>query len=111
MTVDRTLGFLRLRKIGKAPATKLQIGFKLAKAARTTIVVRDAKGGSVKLIFRNRLIRAGARAVTYDLKRARKPLKPGIYTVSVSVKTKQGEPTLSGRVRVTAPKRPAAPGA
>ncbi len=111
VTVDRTLGFLRLRKIGKAPATKLQIGFKLAKAARTTIVVRDAKGGSVKVIFRNRLIRAGARAVTYDLKRARKALKPGVYTVSVSVKTKQGEPTLSGRVLVTALKRPAAPGA
>lgn len=111
VTVDRTLGFLRLRKTGKAPATKLQIGFKLTKAARTTIVVRDAKGGSVKLLFRKRLVRAGARAVTYDLKRAHKPLKPGIYTVSVSVKTKQGEPTLSGRVRVTAPKRPAAPGA
>jgi hypothetical protein len=111
VTVDRTLGFLRLRKIGKATATKLQIGFRLTKAARATIVVRDATGGSVKLIFRNRLIRAGARAVTYDLKRARKPLKPGIYTVNVSVRTKQGEPTLSGRVRVTAPKRPAAPGA
>lgn len=111
VTVDRTLGFLRLRKTGKAPATKVQIGFKLAKAARTTIVVRDAKGGSVKLIFRKRIIRAGARTVTYDLKRAGKPLKPGVYTVSVSVTTKQGESTLSGRVRVTAPKRPAAPGA
>jgi hypothetical protein len=111
VTVDRTLGFLRLRKVGRAPATKLRIGFRLTKSARATIVVRDAKGGPVKLLVRNRLIRAGNRAVTYDLKRARKPLKPGVYTVSVSVRTKQGEPTLSGRVRVTAPKRPAAPGA
>jgi hypothetical protein len=111
VTVDRTLGFLRLRKTGKAPATKLQVGFRLTKAARATIVVRDAKGGAVKVVSRNHLLRPGARTVTYDLKRKGKRLKPGIYTVTVSVRTKQGEPVLSGRVRVTAPKRPAARGA
>jgi hypothetical protein len=111
VTVDRTLGFLRLRKTGKAPATKLQVGFRLTKAARTTIVVRDAKGGAVKVVSRNHLLRPGARTVTYDLKRKGKRLKPGIYTVTVSVRTKQGEPALSARVRITAPKRPTARGA
>jgi hypothetical protein len=111
VTVDRTLGFLKLRKVGKNERTNLRIGFRLARAARATIVVTNAKGGSVKLIFRNRLIRAGARAVTWDLRRAGKPLKPGIYTVNVRVRTAQGEPALSARVRVTAPKRSAAPAA
>ena len=111
VTVDRTLGFLHLRKVGHQPATKLRIGFTLAKATRATIVVKNAKGGSVKLIFRNHRIRAGSWAVTWDLRRAGKPLKPGIYTVSVRVRTAQGEPALSARVRVTAPKRPAVPAA
>lgn len=110
VAVNRTLGFLKLRKLGKGTATKLRIGFKLTKAAKVTIVVRDARGGDVKLILRDRRIRPGARAVTWNLRRRGKRLRPGIYTVSVGIRTPYARPALAARVRVTAPKPPA-PGA
>ena len=112
IVVDRTVGFLKLRKVGSGPATKLRIGFTLAKAAKVTIVVRDAHGADVKLLLRDRRIRAGKRGITWNLRRAGKPLKPGIYVVGVSARTPFAQPLLTARVRVTAPKKPSsAPGA
>jgi hypothetical protein len=112
IVVDRTVGFLKLRKIGRAPATKLRIAFTLAKTAKVTIVVRDARGRDVKLLLRDRRIRAGKRGITWNLRRAGKPLKPGIYVVGVSVRSPFAQPVLTARVRVTAPKKPpSAPGA
>lgn len=111
--IDRTLGYVRLRKVGKDAATKLKIGFILSKTARISVIIKDAKGQSVKTLFRNRRIRGGQRTVTWDLKRHGKRVKPGIYVVSVRVHTPFGMHALSGRVKVTKPKPkpPAAPGA
>jgi hypothetical protein len=109
LVVDRTVGFLKLRKIGRGGAAKLRVGFTLAKATKVTIVVQDTNGGDVKLLLRNRRIRAGKRGVTWNLRRAGKPLKPGIYIVGVSVSTPFAQPKLTARVRVTAPKKTPSP--
>jgi hypothetical protein len=108
LIVDRTVGFLRLRKVGKAPRTMLSIGFRLSKAARVTIVARDAHGRDVTLILRDRLMRAGQRTVIWNLRAAGRPLEPGIYTVSVGIRSRFAAPALFDRVRVTAPKPAAA---
>jgi hypothetical protein len=101
--VDRTLGHLRLRKVGPAPATRLRIGFRLAKPARVTITVHDARGKSVKLIVRGRRMGAGSHALTWDMRRAGKPLAPGLYRVGVRVRGPLGESRLTGGLRVPKP--------
>jgi hypothetical protein len=99
--VDRTLGFVRLRKVRKAAKTKLRISFTLSKAARVTITVRDRGGRPVTTILRDRRVGAGRRAITWTLRAGRKRLKPGIYTVSVGISSPLNPPALSARVRVT----------
>lgn len=105
---DRTLGYLKLRKVGKKPNTQLRIGFRLSRPARVTLLVRDAKGKSVKLLFRNRRVTTGRWSVPWDMKRGGKPLKPGIYTVIVRARSPYGEPMLFAKARVTATKPPSA---
>jgi hypothetical protein len=104
VVADRTLGFLKLRKVGKKPKIQLRIGFRLSRAARVTLLVKDAKGKSVKLLLRNRRAGAGRWSVPWDLKRGGKPLKPGIYTVIIRARTPYGEPTLLAKARVAATK-------
>jgi len=76
-----------------------------------TVTVRDAKARSIKLVMRNRLMRRGARTVTWDMLRYRKPLAPGVYTITVGVRTSYGAKNeVSARFRVTKPaKKPAKP--
>ncbi len=111
--VDRTLGFVRVAKVGKAAKQKVRVGFRLSKATRATVVIKDAKGRAIKVLVRNRLVAAGNRTTLWDMKRYGKRVKPGLYTVIVSARTPLGQPTLDARVRVTALKkpRPAAPAA
>lgn len=108
LAVDRTLGFLRTSKTGKAPKQKARITFKLARTARVTVTIKNAGGSAVKLIYRNRRLRAGSHAALWDMKRKGKPIAPGAYTVFVSVGT-PSKPTLSSRVKVTAVPTPTPP--
>jgi len=109
--VDPTLGHLRLRKAGPIAKRRLNIGFRLRSNARVIVTVRDAKARSIKLVMRNRLMRRGARTVTWDMLRYRKPLAPGVYTITVGVRTSYGAKNeVSARFRVTKPaKKPAKP--
>ncbi len=110
VTIDRTLGFVRASKVGTAAAQQARIRFRLTKPTRLTIVVKDAKGGAVKVLFRNRRLAKGSWATLWDMTRKDKRVKPGLYTFVVSASTPLGRPTLAARVRVTAlPKKPAAP--
>jgi hypothetical protein len=111
LAIDRTLGFLRIAKVGAAPKIKARVSFRLAKATRVTTVIKNAKGGSVKVLFRNRRLAAGRSAALWDLKSHGKRVKPGIYTVIVSVQTAAGRSALTGRVRVAKLKKPAPPAA
>ena len=107
VTVDRTLGYVRIAKVGKAAKQQARVGFRLSKATRATVVIKDGKGRAIKLLFRNRRLAAGNWAALWDMKRKGKRVEPGLYTVSVSVRTPLGQPTLTARVRVTALKKPA----
>ncbi len=111
LVIDPTLGHLRLRKVGPTAKRTLNIGFRLQSNARVTAVVRDTQGRSVKLVTRNRLLKRGPRTLTYDMLRHRKRLAPGVYTVTVGVRTNYGvKNELSARFRVTKPpKAPATP--
>ena len=111
VTIDRTLGFLRVSKVGKDPAVNVRVAFRLAKATRATTIVKDANGKAVKAIFKNRRLGAGNWAALWDMKSHGKRVKPGFYTVIVSAKTALGRPTLTARVRVTKLKKPTPPAA
>jgi hypothetical protein len=100
---DRTAGFLKLRKIGKRPKTRLQIRFRLTRPARVTIRVRDENAVDKKLIARNAVFGAGEHVVTWDLKRKGKPLPKGVYVVGVRVDTPRGPATLSARFSARKP--------
>ena len=111
VTIDRTLGFLRVSKVGKASGVKVRIAFRLAKATRATAIVKDANGKAIKALFKNRRLAAGKLATLWDMKSHGKRVKPGIYTVIVSARSRLGRPALTARVRVTKLKKPAPPAA
>lgn len=109
VTVDRTLGFVRVAKIGKNAKQQVRVGFRLTKPTRATVIVKNAKGAAVKVLFRNRRLASGNWATMWDMTRKGKRVKPGLYTVVVSARTALGQPTLAARVRVTALKKPPTP--
>lgn len=110
VAIDRTLGFLRIKKIGAVPKIKARVAFRIAKSTRVTAVIKNAKGGAVKLLFRNRRFAKGSWTALWDLKSHGKRVRPGIYTVIVSVQTSVGRSSLTGRVKVAKkPKPPVAP--
>lgn len=114
VTVDRTLGYLRVSKVGTAAGQNVRVGFRLAKATRATAVLKDARGKAIKVLFRNRRLARGTWASLWDQKSHGKRVKPGIYTVIVTANTPLGRPALSARLRVTkltTPKPPAVPAA
>jgi Phosphodiester glycosidase len=106
MTIDRTLGFLRISKVGKGDAAKGRIGFRLDKTARVTGLIKDSTGGSVKLLFRNRRLAAGDWASIWDLTARGKRVEPGIYTVILKAQSPLGVTALTGRIKVTKLKKP-----
>ena len=111
VAIDRTLGFLRVSKVGKAPGVKVRVAFRLAKATRATAIVKDANGKAIKALFKNRRLAAGKLATLWDMKSHGKRVKPGIYTVIVSASSRLGRSALTARVRVAKLKKPAPPAA
>ena len=109
MTIDRTLGFLRISKLGKGDAAKGRVGFRLDKKARVTALIKDSAGGSVRLLFRNRRLAAGNWASLWDLTSHGKRVEPGIYTVILKAQSPLGVTTLTGRIKVTKLKKPPTP--
>ena len=109
VTIDRTLGFLRVSKIGKPPDANVRVGFRLTKTTRVTATVKDANGKAIKLLFKNRKLGKGNWATLWDMKSHGKRVKPGVYTVIVSARTKLGRPALTARVRVAQLKKPPPP--
>jgi hypothetical protein len=109
VAIDRTLGFLRVSKVGKAPRANVRVAFRLARATRATAIVKDAKGKAIKALFKNRRFAAGTLVTLWDMKSHGKRVKPGIYTVIVSARSPLGRPTLTARVRVAKLKKPTPP--
>lgn len=109
MTVDRTLGFLRVSKVGTGDAAKGRVGFRLDKTARVTATIKNSSGGSVKLLFRNRRLAAGNWASLWDLTSHGKRVAPGIYTVILKAQSPLGVTTLTGRIKVTKLKKSPTP--
>ncbi len=107
---DRTAGFFSLKKVGKAPDTRLRIRFRLTRPARVTIRVRDENAVDKKLIAKSKLFPAGEHAIDYDMKRKGKPLPKGTYVVGLRVETPRGLVTFSSRfTAVKPPPTPATP--
>ncbi len=97
--VDRTLARLSLKKVGKGAKAKLRIGYRLAHAARVTVVVRDANGRTVKQLMSRRRLPGGARAAMWDMKVNGTPLAAGLYTVAVTTRA-DGANALGKRFRM-----------
>ncbi len=101
---DRTAGFFSLKKMGKAPDTRLRIRFRLTRPARVTIRVRDENAVDKKLIAKSTLFPAGEHAIDYDMKRKGKPLPKGTYVVGLRVETPRGLVTFSSRFTAVKPR-------
>jgi Phosphodiester glycosidase len=109
VTIDRTLGFLRVAKVGAAPNTRVRVGFRITKTAPVTAVIRDANGGAVKVLFRNRRLAPGNWAALWDMTRKGKRVKPGVYTIVVAARSSVGDASLTARAKVAKIKKPKPP--
>lgn len=99
IVIDRTLGYMSVRK-SKAAPKRLRISFKLVREANLTITITNASGRVVHRLMRRTHVPSGPRAVLWDMKVHGKRLRPGVYTVSVSSRQDQAD-RLSARFRMT----------
>lgn len=107
LVIDRTLGHVKVAKVGTGAKAKLRLGYRLARAARVTVIVRNARGQGVKVLMRSRRMPAGARAAVWDMKRKGKRLAPGVYSVSISTRTTGPSNEITRRFRVVKVAEPA----
>lgn len=98
ITIDRTLGHLRLSR-SDARAKRLRIGFRLTRAARVTMVVRNRSGRTVSVLINRVRLPSGARTHVWDMRVGGRRLRPGRYRVSITSRA-DGANRLTARFRV-----------
>ncbi len=103
LVIDDTLGALSVRKTGKAANQNLKVRFGLRRNARVTVVAVNAKGKTVKVIARNRLLRRGWQNLSWNMKQGSRRAAAGTYTLKVTLRASYREPNQLSR-RFSVPK-------
>lgn len=103
LVIDDTLGALSVRKTGKAAKQNLKVRFGLRRNARVTVVAVNAKGKTVKVIARNRLLRRGWQNLSWNMKQGSRRAAAGTYTLKVTLRASYREPNQLSR-RFSVPK-------
>ena len=106
---DRTLSSLNARpstrRVGRRTEPRLTVGFRLLRPARVTVRVRSASGQPITTLVSGRVLRTGARSVTWNRK-VRAALISGTVEVTVEARTRYG---TTGLVREVTLKKPPTP--
>jgi hypothetical protein len=105
--VDRTLAALRtrpyVRRRGGKPRPKLDIRFRLFRAARTTVTVRNSAGTRLRTLTSGKLLRAGNTTITWD-RTVRRRGAEGTFLIDVEARSGLGRSGLRQTVRLTDPR-------
>jgi hypothetical protein len=107
LIVDRTLAALStrpyVRRQGGKPRPRLDVRFRLFRAARVTVTVRDSDGNRLRTLTSGKQLRAGNRTVTWDRTIRRKPAE-GTFLIDVEARSGLGRSGLRETVRLTDPR-------
>lgn len=106
--VDSTLGHLRLRPHARRTARRIQprldIGFRLSRDARVTIVIRRADGRRVTTLLSGRRMSAGPHLITWDRTLRGRPVD-GDLLVDVESLSRLGRSGLRAAITLRDPRR------
>jgi hypothetical protein len=102
LIVDRTLGTLTARPVGRRANQRLVVGFRLHRPARVTAVVRTSSGRVVARLAGNRPMRAGRNALVWNRRVAGRPVS-GSHRVEVIAVSPLGRTGLTRQVSLRDP--------
>ena len=106
--VDRTIGWLRWSgnfhpQDGDAIRATSAVGFRLARAARVTLRILDARGAVVRSVWSGRALGAGTKAWTWNGRDNRGAYAPqGLYTAELTATSSLGTTRLTRPVWASA---------
>ena len=107
LIVDRTLAALATRpytrRRGGAARPRLDIDFRLFRAARVTVTVRNSEGRRLRTLVSGRRLGAGNQTIIWDRTIRRRPAE-GAFLIDVEARSQLGRSALRERIRLRDPR-------